>query len=58
MVARVMTVVYLVVFLVASYLIMAFLWAGLYALHERICPCGFVDSSKGAVHAAEGDCLY
>lgn len=43
---------------ISGYLIMAFLWAGLYALHERIFPGGFVDSSKSAPHAAQGDFLY
>lgn len=43
---------------ISGYLIMALLWAGLYAVHERIRPGGFVDSAKGAIHAAEGDFLY
>ena len=43
---------------ISGYLIIAFLWAGLYALHERIAPGGLVDSSKGVIHAEEGDFLY
>ena len=43
---------------ISGYLIIALLWAGLYALHERISPGGLVDSSKGALHAEEGDFLY
>lgn len=43
---------------ISGYLILAFLWAGLYALHERILPGGLVDSSKMVIHAEEGDFLY
>jgi hypothetical protein len=43
---------------ISGYLIIALLWAGLYALHERISPGGLVDSSKGVLHAEEGDFLY
>lgn len=43
---------------ISGYLIIAFLWAGLYAIHERIYPGGFVDSSKGVIHVEEGDFLY
>jgi len=43
---------------ISGYLIIAFLWAGLYALHERISPGGLVDSSKMVINEAEGDFLY
>lgn len=43
---------------ISGYLIIALLWAGLYALHERIEPGGLVDSSKLVINAAEGDFLY
>ncbi len=43
---------------ISGYLIIAFLWAGLYALHERVSPGGFVDSTKLVINAAEGDFLY
>lgn len=43
---------------ISGYLILAFLWAGLYGLHERMAPGGLVDSSKGVIHAEEGDFLY
>jgi hypothetical protein len=43
---------------ISGYLILAFLWAGLYALHERVSPGGLVDSSKGVINAEEGDFLY
>jgi hypothetical protein len=43
---------------ISGYLIIALLWAGLYALHERILPGGLVDSSKMVLNEAEGDYLY
>jgi hypothetical protein len=43
---------------ISGYLIIAFLWAGLYVLLERISPGGLVDSSKGKLIAEEGDFLY
>jgi hypothetical protein len=43
---------------VSGYLIIALLWAGLYAVHEKLYPGGLIDSSKGAINAAEGDFLY
>lgn len=43
---------------ISGYLIIALLWAGLYAMHERIWPGGLVDSSKLVINAAEGDFLY
>jgi voltage-gated potassium channel len=43
---------------ISGYLIIALLWAGLYALHERILPGGLVDSSKLVINEAEGDFLY
>ena len=43
---------------ISGYLIIALLWAGLYALHERMWPGGLVDSSKGVILAEEGDYLY
>ena len=43
---------------ISGYLIIALLWAGLFAIHERMAPGGFVDSSKGVINAAEGDFLY
>jgi hypothetical protein len=43
---------------ISGYLIIAFLWAGLYALHEKIVPGGLINSSKPASHAIEGDFLY
>jgi voltage-gated potassium channel Kch len=43
---------------ISGYLILALLWAGLYALHERVSPGGLVDSSKGVIRAEEGDFLY
>jgi voltage-gated potassium channel Kch len=43
---------------ISGYLVIAFLWAGLYALHERVSPGGLVDTSKHVIHAEEGDLLY
>jgi hypothetical protein len=43
---------------ISGYLILALLWADLYALHKRILPGGLVDSSKLVINAAEGDLLY
>jgi hypothetical protein len=43
---------------ISGYLIIAFLWAALYSIHERLLPGGLVDSSKGVIDAAEGDFLY
>lgn len=43
---------------ISGYLIIALLWAALYAIHERILPGGLVDSSKGGINGAEGDYLY
>ena len=43
---------------ISGYLIIALLWAGLYALNERMSPGGLVDSSKMAINEAEGDFLY
>jgi hypothetical protein len=43
---------------ISGYLILAFLWAGLYAVHERMSPGGLVDSSKMVIRAEEGDFLY
>lgn len=43
---------------ISGYLIIALLWAGLYALHEQLLPGGLIDSSKGALHAENGDFLY
>jgi hypothetical protein len=43
---------------ISGYLIIAFLWAGLYTLLERVSPGSLVDSSKQVINAAEGDLLY
>jgi voltage-gated potassium channel len=43
---------------ISGYLIIALLWAGLYALHERIWPGGLVDSTNDVMSGAEGDYLY
>lgn len=43
---------------ISGYLIMAFLWAGLYEIHETLVPGGLVDSSKLVIKAEEGDLLY
>ena len=43
---------------ISGYLIIALMWARLYALHEAVIPGGLVDSTRSVINPAEGDLLY